>query len=679
MKNNKHRHLNILVSAFLATSLMLCSCGKSAQTPSEPATQETKEGTGESVTASLFSKMESNSQEAYEKRQELARQTLTPCWTDTGKYRTAFDLKQYYSDESEFMADAEKLHEWTESLKNFEGTLTDAANIRKYYDTILDESMNEIFDRMLLYVELGKSLDVTDEYYKRLSDKVDEISEEYSHAVAFASPEIMEIEYEERVKIFEDPIFDDMTYYLSYFTNAGSKNHSKEARNEAADLTSLEGKGAEAYFEYRGSKYEPLDFEYAPGRSVPLNDDNYATILYSNQTREFKIAANKIYTDGYLAKGDDFLSFLTSSMELELKKSRIYGYDSVLQYESETSGISSDVFDGVIKSANNSIKDYQRYLLLHGKAIGADEQYILDMATKTSQADVPVMSFDDAVDMIGNAVAVLGDDYLDYYKEIVGNTNIDAVLGDNRESGSYTMAAGTAARPHIFTNYYGSYSDISALAHEIGHAINYCYSIDSQPQHYAEVSIFDTEVCSVMNEFLLNAYLVSNSSDDEEKLYYIERLLDIYSDMFFVQCMYSELEDYLYKELEAGRTLISENITDKLEELHVKYRGDSVNTQGLCWMTIDHLHYGYYMYKYATAICYASSIAQDILAGNAQAIDDYKEFMSAGSSDNPERLLLIAGINPESASTYEDANEYYRNLVDEYEKLLLSTGKIANE
>lgn len=679
MKNNKLIKLYRVVSLLLVVLLTFTSCGKNDSVSAVNTPQESEE-TGEgSTTKELMSKWEKNSQASYEERQARARETLAPCWNDTGKYRSAWNLSELYASEQEFMSDYDELMKWVASLAEFEGTLSDSESILKYYDAILDKDKNETFDRMLLYAELGKSLDLTDEYYKKLSDKVDELSEAYSHATSFATPEIMSLDYDTRVEIFSDTAFDDMTYFVSYYVNADSKEHTKEERNEIADLTSLEGDGAESYFSYRASEYEPPEFEYAPGRTVPLNDDNYATILYSNQGRDLKIAANKVYTEGYLSKGDVFLEFLKSSMQLELKKAKIYGYDSVLEYESETSGISKDVFNGVIKSAGNSIPDYKRYLALHKEAIGVDNQYIFDMSTKASESDMPVTGFDDAVDTIEKAVSVLGKDYLDYYREIVGNTNIDAALGDNRESGSYTMPAGTAARPHIFTNYYGSYSDVSALAHEIGHAVNYCYSTDNEPSWYSEVSIFDTEVCSVMNELLLNAYLINNASDDEEKLYYVEKMLDIYSDLFFVQCMYSELEDYLYKELESGRELKSEDITGKLETLHKKYRGDLIDPQGLCWMTIDHLHYGYYMYKYSTAICYASSIAEGILKEDAGTISDYKKFMSAGSSDNPMNTLKLAGIDPEDESTYASANEYYSNLVDEYEKLLKDTGKIKND
>jgi len=676
MSMSKSQSINRILSLIIVAALALTSCGKNNVQPTDTQTAEDSTNSGNAA-QSLISKMEENSPASYEKKQALARESLSPCWYDTGKYRTAFNLSEYYADEKEFMSDYDNLMEWIESLKDYEGRLDNAESIREYYNAILDESKNDTFDKMLLYVELGKSLDVTDEYYKKLSDKVDELSEAYSHAVSFASPEIMAIDYEKRLSIFSDPLFDDMKYYVSYYVNPDSKDHSREERNEIADLTSLEGKGAESYFAYRTSEYEAPEFEYAPGRSVALNDDNYASIIYSNQGRNLKIAANMVYTEGYLSKGDIFLEFLKSSMDLELKKAKLYGYDSVLEYETEMSGISKDVFDGVLKSATASIPDYQRYLELHKEAIGVDKQYIFDMYTRTSAADVSVMSFDDAIDTIEKAVSVLGRDYDSYYKDIVGHNNIDALLGENRESGSYTMTAGKVASPHIFTNYYGSYSDVSALAHEIGHAVNYCYSLDNQPVWYNEVSIFDTEVCSVMNELLLNAYLVNNSSDDEEKLYYVERMLEIYSDLFFVQCMYSELEDYLYVELEAGRELKSDDITARLEELHKKYRGDKMDPQGLNWMTIDHLHYGYYMYKYATAICYASSIAQGIIANDAKVISDYKKFMSAGSSDSPMNTLKLAGIDPENVATYTDANDYYRSLVDEYERLLAATGKIT--
>lgn len=663
----------ILAISILCLSLLGCGSKGTASTPA--ATEENSSETKSSV-QDVISGWESNSPKSEEERIRIATEILTPAWTNTGKYHTAWDLTQLYQDENEYKKDYDAVINWAKSLSEFEGTLNTAENICKYLVAVNDEDMTSKFDKMLLYTELGKSLDVTDEYFIRLSDELENIDETFSHSISFASPEIMSIPFEERTEIFSDPLFENMEYLIRYYVNPNSTDYSKEVRDKIADIAATENDGINAYVRYKDSQYKPLDFEYAKGQSVPLNDANYSYLMNGNIDRDMKIDVFKRYTEGYLKSGDDFTSFLQMSVDAQWKKAKLCDYDSTLSYILDSDGISQEVFSGVIGAANKAIPDYQRYLKLHKEGIGLDDQYLFDLSANPSEYRIIAISYDDAIEMIKNAVAPLGEDYLDNFSVIVNGDNIDAIRSENRESGSYTMSGGKAAMPHIFTNYYGSYMDVSALAHEIGHAVNYKYSIDAQPVYYDDMPIFDTEICSILNELLLNAYMVNSAKTDEEKLFYLENLLNLYSNSFFVQCMYSELEDYLYKETESGRSLNTESINKKTNELHKKYRGDAVNEAGVCWMTIDHLHYSYYMYKYATAICYASSIVDGILKGDQNAIDSYKEFMAAGSSANAMDILLIAGIDPEDKATYDKAAKYYSSLIDEYEELLRLCGKI---
>ena len=116
-----------------------------------------------------------------------------------------------------------------------------------------------------------------------------------------------------------------------------------------------------------------------------------------------------------------------------------------------------------------------------------------------------------------------------------------------------------------------------------------------------------------------------------------------------------------------------EALSDKYLELLNEYRGDSIITfpeTKYRWADIPHFYYVYYVYQYATSISYAASIAQGILGGKENAVEDYLGFLKAGRSADPQTLLSIAGIDPLSADTYRAAMEYFKGLVDEYERLV---------
>ena len=57
--------------------------------------------------------------------------------------------------------------------------------------------------------------------------------------------------------------------------------------------------------------------------------------------------------------------------------------------------------------------------------------------------------------------------------------------------------------PYLLLNYNGQYTDMSTLAHELGHAMHSWFSNKTQPFPTAGYPIFVAEVASTFNEALL--------------------------------------------------------------------------------------------------------------------------------------------------------------------------------
>lgn len=51
-------------------------------------------------------------------------------------------------------------------------------------------------------------------------------------------------------------------------------------------------------------------------------------------------------------------------------------------------------------------------------------------------------------------------------------------------------------------------------------------------------------------------------------------------------------------------------------------------------------------------------------------MEDYLTFLKQGRSNSPQVLLAAADIDPLSEDTYRAAMDYFRGLVDEYDRLV---------
>ena len=77
------------------------------------------------------------------------------------------------------------------------------------------------------------------------------------------------------------------------------------------------------------------------------------------------------------------------------------------------------------------------------------------------------------------------------------------------------------------------------------------------------------------------------------------------------------------------------------------------------WARIPHFYNAFYVYKYATGITSAITIAERIYAEGEVAVKDYFKFLSSGGSDSPVELLKLAGVDLTKKEPFKRAMESF--------------------
>ncbi len=115
------------------------------------------------------------------------------------------------------------------------------------------------------------------------------------------------------------------------------------------------------------------------------------------------------------------------------------------------------------------------------------------------------------------------------------------------------------------------------LAHEVGHALHFAASQNTQVYEKSEGVIFTGEVASNVNEFLLMNYLLQNAKSDQEKIYLLDSYINNLNGMFFYQVEYSEFEKKAHEMAEANQSLTPQALNDLWRSIMQDYYGDTVN------------------------------------------------------------------------------------------------------
>ena len=242
----------------------------------------------------------------------------------------------------------------------------------------------------------------------------------------------------------------------------------------------------------------------------------------------------------------------------------------------------------------------------------------------------------------------------------------------SKRSGAYSICVYPLKHPYVLLNYQKTTGEVFTIAHELGHSMHSYFSNANQPQAKADYKIFVAEVASTVNEVLLLKYLIRSTDDKKLKKYLYSYYADMIKGTLFRQTQFAEFEYVAHTAAESGMPLTKDYLNAEYLKLNKKYYGRSVVSDDEIsyeWARIPHFYTAFYVYKYATGITAAISIAERIIAEGEPAVKDYFRFLSSGGSDSPVELLKLAGVDLSTKVPFEAAMKAFKDALDGFESI----------
>ena len=136
--------------------------------------------------------------------------------------------------------------------------------------------------------------------------------------------------------------------------------------------------------------------------------------------------------------------------------------------------------------------------------------------------------------------------------------------------------------------------------------------------------------------------------------------------------MFAEFEMIIHQKEQEGIPLTEEEISNTYYNLNKLYYGDNVVSDDNIryeWSRIPHFYTPFYVYKYATGLSSALSIASRILKGDTNTRDNYLKFLSSGGSDYPLNILKKVGVDMTTSKPIEEALSMFKEKLEELKDL----------
>jgi len=578
-----------------------------------------------------------------------------------------WDLSKIYESINGFREDISFVKGQVSQFSKYEGIKYNEDNLYEVLDLCMNVS--RVLEKLQVYTSLLCDEDTSINKNQELKEEVTNLCSEYTKATYFIDTDILKLDYSYIEELYKknDKLLDYELYFKEMFRYKGH-TLSNEEEKLLANLSLTLGNNYESYELLKDSDMIFPDF-CVDMEDYELNNSNYSLYI-EDDYREIRKGAFETLYETYKQYKNIYANLLTSNIKEEVSMAKIKKYNSSIEASLYRDELDESIYDNLVNTVNNRISVLHKYYDLKKKVLGLDELHLYDVYANLIKRDDFKYSFDDACEIVEKALNVLGDEYVRILKDGISDRWIDVYPNRGKRTGGYSSGS-YDTNPYILLNYQDKYDDMSTLAHELGHSIHSYYTRHNNPYQYGHYSIFVAEVASTVNELLLAKYVIKNSKDKDEKLFILNRMMELFRATIYRQTMFAEFERNIYQMIEDGKPVTADILSDEYYKLNEIYFGKNVSIDDLIryeWERIPHFYYNFYVYKYATGLSAACYIVTSLLDGKISS-EDYINFLKCGKSKNPLDSLKIVGVDLSDKTVIESAIDMFDEIIDEFNDL----------
>ena len=581
-----------------------------------------------------------------------------------------WDLTPIYKNDDLWYKDLEIAKEEIKKISNYTNLLDSASNLLEYI--IYDEKTERLLYKLYYYAHLNSDADTTDTNYQKMVKIISDLMSEYSEKGSYVTPLFMKTDYSIIESYYkEEPKLKAYEFNIKNMYRYQKHTLTEEQEKMLSILSTSLDNASDTYESLTDSDMKYGTIKDDENKDVELTDSNYGKYISSKDRRVRKEAFNLMYKT-YSEYKNTITSTYNGDIDTNIALAKIRNYGSAREASLFSDNVGTDIYDNLIDTVNKNLNVLYKYYDLKKDVLKLDELHLYDVYADLIEADTDEYESEQAKELVINALNVLGEDYISTLKRAFDEKWIDIYNNKGKRSGAYSSGF-YDTNPYILLNYEKQLKDVSTLAHELGHSMHTYYSCKNNEYQYSSYKIFVAEVASTVNELLLSKYMLKNSTNKEEKLYILNRLMELFKGTIFRQTMFAEFERDMYAKRENKEALTNDVLCDTYYELNKKYFGPNVIVDEEIkyeWERIPHFYYGFYVYKYATGLSAACHIVDGILNEKEGALENYLNFLKTGGSMYPVDELKVAGVDISNPEVVESAIHMFDEVIEDFKKIV---------
>lgn len=313
-------------------------------------------------------------------------------------------------------------------------------------------------------------------------------------------------------------------------------------------------------------------------------------------------------------------------------------YSSPLEKTLKDSRINQEVLDALLSAMKEYLPDFRRYLKRKGELLGHQNGLpFYDLFAPMGSSD-RVYSVEEAQKFILKNFATFSPDLHDLAKRAFSENWIDYLPRAKKRGGAFCYSIYSIKESRIMTNFDGSISDISTIAHELGHAYHNIHLFDgmilnsSYPMPIAETA-------SILCETIVKKAAYQEATTIEEKLGMLEQelqdstqvIVDILSRYIFETNAFKRCEQEFLDENTLNQMMLDAQLESYGDGLDPKYLNSGM------WINKSHYYStsrSFYNFPYAFGLLFAKGIYAKYIEVGPAFVNDLKKLLSISGKAN---------------------------------------------
>jgi len=574
-----------------------------------------------------------------------------------------WDLSYLYEsfEDERFLADLARLPEMIQAQKAIleDTSLSDVAKLEKLADS--EEELNALGDRVGSFIFLTISVDAGNTTAYMYGDKFDLIMNEASLVESAITRYVGSVANLEEI-IASSARLQPIAFALKEMVQRCQHTIAPELEPW---VLQLQLSGGSAFSQLRDKLDSTHTVEYR-GQTLPLPAvrgmayDADASVR--KDAYEAEIASYK--------KMELPMSYCLNAIKMEARTlAKMKGFDSVLDMTLSRSRMDRETLDAMICAMKEYLPHFRRYMKAKAKLLGHKNGLpFYDLFAPVGKAS-RTFTIDECREKLMEELGKFNPEMAKFVDNAFQQKWIDVYPREGKSGGAFCSPVHYADRSLVMTNFQGSFSDVSTVAHELGHAWhNRClaglpYAMIHTPMPLAETA-------SIFNETIL-AHEVLKTATAEEQLTLLDATL-----IESTQTIVDILSRYLFEteviDTRADHAMTVDELKDCMLRAQDATYGDGLDPEirhPYMWACKSHYYssgLNFYNFPYAFGELFGKGVFAQYLEKGSAFVPAYNQLLRSCGSAPIAEVAASVGIDVRSPEFWRSSLEIIKGEIDKF-------------